>query len=154
MNRRHENITGASDIGAKRGSRYFCVLIGLVALMASGCSEHEPFSLEEIVRYGYWHTDGAQEICQQGVCAYVYANFEIMPDSACAFEIRRTNHDYSEVESITCRATIGQNSATLHHTAQVTLPNVSYVMEAAYMVAADDPEWNVMRWQDLRLIRR
>ena len=108
----------------------------------------------EPLRYGYWHSDGAQRVCFDEVCFLVYANIEIAQDSSCAFEVRRTNHDWSELESLTCRADIRTWMAIIRHTSQVTLPDTSFVVEAAFQVSADDPEWNVLRWDDLRLIRR
>lgn len=137
-----------------RYSKLSMALVAL-ALLASCDSMTAPEEvLSEPLRYGYWHSDGAQEVCPSGVCFLVYANIEIAQDSTCAFEIRREGSDWSELVSLTCRADIRTWMAVIRHTSQVTLPDTSFVMEAAFQVSADDPEWNVLRWDDLRLIRR
>jgi len=128
----------------------------LFALLLSGCeSMTEPKEVPlEPDRFGYWHSDGAQEVCFDEVCLLVYAHIEIAQDSTCAFEIRREGSEWSEIESLTCEADIRTWMAIIRHTSQVNLPNLSYVIEASFQVSADDPEWNVLRWDDLRLIRR
>lgn len=138
-----------------------CIVILLFGILLLGCAAPSEPELPPTVtqdpgpRIGYWHSDGAQTLCEPTFCYTVYADVEVRADSTCDYHwAAQGAEQWATWSAVYCRVNFGESAVRIFSTGHLEYPGTSTDTILNFTLYRVDPMFDEVMWDDLLLIRR